>query len=141
MQTIYYEKESGFVCDRLPNPRPRTEDCLSMELSDEDFEMTCTCSWGKAWAVVDGKIQEIDDLDFQKTDEYKKTALLDDKRYLEYRLSETDWIISKLNELKIEDEAEYEVAKEKYSDILAERKAARVRINELEELLAQFNDK
>ena len=141
MQIIYYEKESGFICDRLPNPRPHTEDCLSMELSDEDFEMTCTCDWGKAWAVVDGKIQQIDDLEFQNTDQYKKIALLDEKRYLEYQLSQTDWIISKLNELKIEDEEAYEVAKEKYSDVLTERKAARTRINELEELLTEFDEK
>ena len=50
------------------------------------------------------------------------------KRYL----SDTDYVISKLNELKLEDEAEYEAEKIKYADILKKRKEARVKINELQ---------
>lgn len=47
-------------------------------------------------------------------------------------LSSTDYVISKLNELKLEDEVEFEKAKEEYKDILDKRKEARNKINELE---------
>lgn len=47
-------------------------------------------------------------------------------------LSSTDYVISKLNELKLEDEAEFEKAKIEYKDILAKRKEARAKINQLE---------
>lgn len=52
-------------------------------------------------------------------------------RYKSY-LSETDYVISKLNELKLEDDAEYEKAKAEYSEVLVKRKEARAKINELE---------
>ena len=47
-------------------------------------------------------------------------------------LSSTDYIIAKLNELKLEDEVEFEKAKIEYKDILAKRKEARAKINQLE---------
>lgn len=47
-------------------------------------------------------------------------------------LSSTDYVIAKLNELKLEDETEFEKAKKEYEDILAKRKEARSRINKLE---------
>lgn len=47
-------------------------------------------------------------------------------------LSSTDYVIAKLNELKLEDEAEFEKAKEEYKEVLAKRKEARSRINKLE---------
>ncbi len=53
-------------------------------------------------------------------------------RGLKAYLAETDYVISKLNELKLEDEEGYEEAKTQYSDVLKKRKEARARINELE---------
>lgn len=47
-------------------------------------------------------------------------------------LSSTDYVIAKLNELKLEDEAKFEKAKEFYKEVLAKRKEARSRINKLE---------
>lgn len=47
-------------------------------------------------------------------------------------LSSTDYVIAKLNELKLEDEAEFEKAKEEYKEVLAKRKETRNKINELE---------
>ena len=46
-------------------------------------------------------------------------------------LDSTDYVIAKLNELKLEDEAEFEKAKIEYKDILAKRKEARAKINQL----------
>ena len=51
---------------------------------------------------------------------------------LKQYLSETDYIITKLNEAKIEDENLFSSLKTEYSDILTKRKETRARINELE---------
>lgn len=46
-------------------------------------------------------------------------------------LASTDHVITKLNELRLDDEAEYEKARAKYADVLDKRKQSRARINEL----------
>ena len=51
--------------------------------------------------------------------------------YKNYLLS-TDYVIAKLNELKLDDEAEFEKAKIEYKGILDKRKEARAKINQLE---------
>ena len=48
-------------------------------------------------------------------------------------LDSTDYIIAKLNELKLEDEVEFEKAKAEYKEVLDKRKEARNKINELED--------
>ena len=53
-------------------------------------------------------------------------------------LNETDYVISKLNELKLEDEEEYESEKEKYSEVLAKRKEARNSVREMENKLPEL---
>jgi hypothetical protein len=50
---------------------------------------------------------------------------------LEQYLANTDYVIAKLNELKLEDDAEYEIEKANYAEVLAKRKEARKRINEI----------
>ena len=47
-------------------------------------------------------------------------------------LSSTDYVITKLNEAKIEDETEFQKLKLEYANVLAKRKETRIRINELE---------
>lgn len=61
-------------------------------------------------------------------------ALRDDEiRSLKEYLTSTDYVVSKLNELKLEDdETEYVKSKADYADVLKKRKEARARINELE---------
>lgn len=62
-----------------------------------------------------------------------------EKVELEQYLSDTDYVITKLNELKLEDEDEYETEKIHYSDVLIQRKAARKRINEIKTELEKVN--
>ena len=50
---------------------------------------------------------------------------------LEQYLADTDYVIAKLNELKLEDDAEYEAEKTNYAEVLTKRKEARKRINEI----------
>lgn len=81
----------------------------------------------------DGLIYLISDIN---SDQYKNNI----KHYrdeieissLKQYLSDTDYVIPKLNELKLEDEAEYEAEKIKYADILKKRKEARAQINKLQ---------
>ena len=52
-------------------------------------------------------------------------------KYKQY-LADTDYVISKLNEAKIEDDDLFNSLKEKYAEVLTKRKEARAKINELE---------
>lgn len=67
-----------------------------------------------------------------REDEKSKVDKADQIASCKNYLSSTDYVISKLNELKLEDEEEYEKAKEEYKEVLAKRKEARAKINELE---------
>lgn len=67
-----------------------------------------------------------------REDEKNKVDKADQIASCKNYLSSTDYVITKLNELKLEDDGEYEKAKEEYKDILAKRKEARERINQLE---------
>ena len=64
--------------------------------------------------------------------EYKNMLKENEIDSLKQYLTETDYVITKLNEAKIEDEELFEELKVKYAEILTKRKQARARINELE---------
>ena len=64
----------------------------------------------------------------RKTEREKYNEIMNLKNYL----ASTDYVISKLNELKLEDDEEYEKAKADYAEVLVKRKEARAKINELE---------
>ena len=65
-------------------------------------------------------------------DEKNKVDMANQVASCKNYLSSTDYVIAKLNELKLEDDGEYEKAKEEYKDILAKRKETRAKINQLE---------
>ena len=95
-------------------------------------EQTYSVEYGKFWKVVDGSLVIGDDIETQATQEYKD--LVRSSEINEYRqyLNDTDYVITKLNEAKIEDEELFNSLKEKYAEILTKRKEARAKINELE---------
>lgn len=129
---VYYQKSTGFICYRYPyHYEPENKNDF-IEMSTEEAEPTYQCPYGKIWAVKDGKPVLIDDEKVINTEEYKAEVKANEIATLKHYLSDTDYVISKLNELKLEDEAEYEAEKAKYSGILKKRKEARARINELE---------
>lgn len=107
--------------------------------------------WCFASSKVDDDFQEMDDSLFAKGEDggiYLKSFLENpDQEYidrikamkkwneintLKSYLNDTDYVISKLNELKLEDDDEYESARSEYAEVLVKRKEARNRINELE---------
>lgn len=129
---VYYDKETGYLCERYPKDIEVKEDTPFIELPDEEVEETYIVEYGKFWAIKNNKLVKVDDIELQSTEEYKQeiknNEIADLKRYLD----NTDYVIAKLNEAKIEDEELFEELKVKYAEILTKRKQARARINELE---------
>ena len=129
---IYYDKKTGYLCNRYPKDIEKTDDSPFIEVEEDIAEQTYAVEYGKFWKVVDGSLVIADDVETQATQEYKD--LVRNNKINEYRqyLNDTDYVITKLNEAKIEDEELFNSLKEKYAEILTKRKEARAKINELE---------
>ena len=132
MKKIYYDKETGYLCDRYPKDIEKTADSPFIEVDDELEKQTYAVEYGKFWKVVDGSLVISDDIETQQTQEYKdfvkNNLLCKHKQYL----NDTDYVILKLNEAKLEDENLFNSLKEEYAEVLIKRKEARAKINELE---------
>lgn len=129
---VYYDKETGYLCERYPKDIEVKEDTPFIELPDEEVEETYIVEYGKFWAIKDNKLVKVDDIELQATEEYKQEIKNNEIADLKNYLDNTDYVIAKLNEAKIEDEELFEELKVKYAEILTKRKQARARINELE---------
>lgn len=129
---VYYQKLTGFICHRYPYYYEPENENDFITISIEEAEPTYQCPYGKIWAVKDGKPVLIDDEKVINTEEYKTEVKTNEIATLKQYLSDTDYVVAKLNELRLDDEEEYEAEKVKYSDVLKKRKEARARINELE---------
>ena len=131
MKKLYYDKENLAVSERYPHFYPKDEETF-INVEESVFNKTLSCPYGKMWAVQDGKPVLVDDVEVQNSDEYKQ--YVKNNQICEYRayLDSTDYVIAKLNELKLDNDGEFEKAKEEYKEVLAKRKEARNKINELE---------
>lgn len=129
---VYYDKETGYLCERYPKDIEVKEDTPFIELPEEEVEETYIVEYGKFWAIKDNKLVKVDDIELQATEEYKQEIKNNEIADLKNYLNNTDYVIAKLNEAKIEDEELFEELKVKYAEILTKRKQARARINELE---------
>ena len=103
-----------------------------IELTFEEWqEKLSDCTYGNKKVYKDGEIIAVEDERTKSSKEYKELqTLIEIQRCKEY-LASTDYVISKLNEAKIESEEEYQNLKEKYQETLVKRAEARKRINEL----------
>lgn len=103
-----------------------------IELTFEEWrEKLSDCTYGNKKVYKDGEIIEVEDERTKSSKEYKELqTLIEIQRCKEY-LASTDYVISKLNEAKIESEEEYQNLKEKYQETLVKRVETRKRINEL----------
>lgn len=132
MKKVYYDKETGYLCNRYPKDIEKTDDSLFIEVEDELEEQTYSVEYGKFWKVVNGSLVIGDDIETQETQEYKdfvkNNLICEYKQYL----TDTDYVITKLNEAKIEDDDLFNSLKEEYAEVLIKRKEARAKINELE---------
>ena len=132
MKKVYYDKETGYICDRYPKDIKKTNDSPFIEVDDELENQTYSVEYGKFWKVVDGSLVIGDDIETQATQEYKD--YVKDNLICEYKqyLNDTDYVITKLNEAKIEDENLFNSLKEEYAEVLIKRKEARDKINQQE---------
>lgn len=104
-----------------------------IELTDAEWqEKLSTCAYGYMKAYINNEIVEIEDPEVVNTIEYQNMIKEQEIDELKKYLSDTDYVITKLNEAKIEDEELFNSLKIEYNEILTKRKEARVRINELE---------
>ena len=129
---IYYDKKTGYLCNRYPKDIEKTDDSPFIEVEDEIEEQTYAIEYGKFWKVVNGSLVIGDDIETQATQEYKDLVRSNEINEYQQYLNDTDYVITKLNEAKIEDEDIFNSLKEKYAEILIKRKEARAKINELE---------
>ena len=132
MKKVYYDKETGYICDRYPKDIKKTNDSPFIEVEDDLEEQTYAVEYGKFWKVVNGSLVIGDDIETQQTQEYKdfvkNNLLCEYKQYL----NDTDYVITKLNEANLEDENLFNSLIEEYAEVLILRKEARAKINELE---------
>lgn len=138
MNKIYYDKETGYLCNRYPKDIEKTDTSLFIEVEDKDYEETFVHPYGLFWAVRDGALKLVDDVETQANEEYKTMVRNNEITELQQYLTDTDYIIIKLNEAKLEDDAEFETMKAQYSEQLTKRKKARSKINELQQEIALF---
>ena len=132
MKKVYYDKKTGYLCNRYPKDIEKTDDSPFIEVEDEIEEQTYAVEYGKFWKVVDGSLVIGDDIETQATQEYKDLVRSNQINEYQQYLNDTDYVITKLNEAKIEDEDLFNSLKEKYAEVLTKRKEARAKINELE---------
>ena len=138
MKKKFYYLEDGTIKVTPFYDEPVEEDLQFIELTfEESEEKLSSCKYGYKKCYINDEIVEVEDKELQASEEYQKiikeTEVTDLKNYL----SETDYIITKLNEAKIEDDSLFEELKTKYADVITKRKEARERIKALEQELSQ----
>ena len=130
---FYYNPTTYEIERRAFYDEVEDKDLPFIELTFEEWEeKLSSLSYGYKKVYLNGEIQEILDEKVINTIEYKNIQKEWEIKKLKRYLSDTDYIITKLNEAKIEDENLFNSLKTEYSDILTKRKEARIRINELE---------
>ena len=130
---FYYNPTTYEIERRAFYDEVEDKDLPFIELTFEEWEeKLSSLSYGYKKVYLNGEIQEVLDENVINTIEYKNIQKEWEIKKLKRYLSDTDYVITKLNEAKIEDDELFNSLKTEYSDILAKRKEARVRINELE---------
>lgn len=130
---FYYNPTTYEIERRAFYDEVEDKDLPFIELTFEEWEeKLSSLSYGYKKVYLNGEIQEVLDEKVINTIEYKNIQKEWEIKKLKRYLSDTDYVITKLNEAKIEDEDLFNSLKTEYSDILTKRKETRVRINELE---------
>lgn len=135
MKKLYYDKETGFVSERYPHDYKKDESVF-IEVEDDVYEQTFSVSTGYIWKVENGALVIVEDPDENSQKELKRMNLSNLLCDYEQYLADTDYIITKLNEAKLEDDIEFETLKAQYSEQLTKRKEVRSKINELQQEIA-----
>lgn len=130
---FYYNPTTYEIERRAFYDEVEDKDLPFIELTFEEWEeKLSSLSYGYKKVYLNGEIQEVLDEKVINTIEYKNTQKEWEIKKLKRYLNDTDYIITKLNEAKIEDEELFNSLKIEYNEVLTKRKEARKRINELE---------
>lgn len=130
---IYYDANSGYLCNRYPKDIKVTDTTPFIEVTEEEAEQTYSVEEGKFWAVKDGKLQKVDDVELLNDPEYQiremNQKIEADKAYL----TATDYVVLKISEAQLEGNQEL-VAElmNLYKDVLDKREQARNEINSVQ---------
>lgn len=137
MKKLYYDKDTGFVSERYPHNYKKDESVF-VEVEDDLYNKTFSVDTGYIWKVENGVPVIVEDTDENEKMELKRLKLNNLLCDYEQYLADTDYIITKLNEARLEDDAEFETMKAQYSEQLSKRKEARSKINELQQEIASL---
>ena len=130
---FYYNPTTYEIERRAFYDEVEDKDLPFIELTFEEWqEKLSSLSYGYKKVYLNGEIQEVLDEKVINTIEYKNIQKEWEIKKLKRYLTDTDYIITKLNEAKIEDEELFNSLKIEYNEVLTKRKEARKRINELE---------
>ena len=130
---FYYNPTTYEIERRAFYDEVEDKDLPFIELTFEEWEeKLSSLSYGYKKIYLNDEIQEVLDENVINTIEYKNIQKEWEIKKLKRYLNDTDYVITKLNEAKIEDDELFNSLKTEYSKILAKRKEARARINELE---------
>ena len=130
---FYYNPTTYEIERRAFYDEVEDKDLPFIELTFEEWEeKLSSLSYGYKKVYLNGEIQEVLDEKVINTIEYKNIQKEWEIKKLKRYLNDTDYIITKLNEAKIEGDELFNSLKEKYAEVLTKRKEARNRINELE---------
>ena len=130
---FYYNPTTYEIERRAFYDEVEDKDLPFIELTFEEWEeKLSSLSYGYKKVYLNGEIQEVLDENVINTIEYKNIKKEWERKKLKRYLNDTDYIITKLNEAKIEDDELFNSLKEKYAEVLTKRKEARNIINELE---------
>ena len=132
---FYYNQEDGTIDVRPFYYNAKKENKPYIELTyDEWEEKLASCDYGYKKAYINNEIVEIEDEAVINSDEYKAIMKAHEIKKLKRYLAETDYVVTKLNELKLVDTSAYKVELKRYKDVLDKRKDARAKINKEEQL-------
>lgn len=132
---FYYNQEDGTIDVRPFYDNAKKENKPYIELTyDEWEEKLASCDYGYKKAYINNEIVEIEDEAVINSDEYKAIMKAHEIKKLKRYLAETDYVVTKLNELKLVDTSAYKVELKRYKDVLDKRKEARAKINKEEQL-------
>ena len=138
MYKIYFMLDKNSTV-ALASKNPVIDDCLSVDIEAASDKEAIESIIGKKYDKTTKYFSEIP-IPEAELREIQKADLRRQIRHLKQTLAETDFVVLKINEARIEDDAELESElKAKYKDTIEERKAARAEINQLEEEIANLN--
>lgn len=130
---FYYDAETRIIDVKPFYDKQVNQDKPCIELTFEEWEeKLSSCNYGYKKAYINNEIVEVEDIEVMNSEEYKNAQKEWEIKKLKRYLNDTDYVIIKLNEAKIEDDDLFNSLKEQYAEVLIKRKEARVRINELE---------